>query len=125
MPLPGSLWFDEAQKEGRLQKELAEKMRRGKGFGSHTYLFKQENYSDRSWHGIAMLLAYLPYMPSCLVRFLLSTKVYRYFGFSSFLCMVGISRFLYILRGKDRVGESHVQRIRNRLISSIIFRKKI
>lgn len=124
MPLPGSRWFDMAQGRGRLSEEKANKMKQGKGYGIHSYLFAQNGYSDPRWLGIHTLLVYLTNTPKFLIRLLLRLKADRYLRpLSLFVLTVGMSRLLHVFRGWDKVGESHLKRLWNRLFTKVINRR--
>lgn len=116
IPLPGTIWFDQAQDRDLLSSGTALSIREGKGFRDHSYLFyTKSEYFNQKWIGIHFLLAYLPFIPQGLMNFFLKWKADRAFCIPSFFLVVGISRLFNIFRNKDRVGQEHCKRIWNKL----------
>ena len=112
VPLPGTGWFTRAQNEGFLSAAAADELRRGKGFGRHSYLFyARRDYFNRKWLGIHFLLSYLPFLPRTFVRILVRIRADRFLRIPSFFLLVGVSRLFGILKGSDRVGETHLRRL--------------
>jgi anaerobic magnesium-protoporphyrin IX monomethyl ester cyclase len=119
VPLPGTPWFSMAQRRGYLPAASADDIRRGRGFGKHSYLFYgRKRYSDRQWLGIHFLLNYLPFLPPQLVTFLVMVRADRFLRIPSFFVIVGISRLIGIIKGKDRVGETHLRRLQHHVLSN-------
>jgi radical SAM superfamily enzyme YgiQ (UPF0313 family) len=112
VPLPGTAWFAQALADGHMSQSTADDIRRGRGFGKHSYLFfgKAEFYDGR-WLGIHFLLAYLPLLPRFLVAFLLRVRADRFLRIPSFFFLVGLSRIVSMVRGGDTVGGDHLRRL--------------
>jgi len=111
-PLPGTAWFDEARARGTLSERSAGAIRRGTGFGRHSYLFyAAKEFYDRRWLGIHALLVFLPHLPRRGVTLLVRLRADRLLRIPSFVLLVGVARLLTILRGGDRVGETHIVRL--------------
>ena len=111
-PLPGTPWFERAKKNGYLSEKTAADIRQGKGFGKHSYLFYgEQEYYERRWLGIHFMLAFLPFLPSFLVTFLVFIQADRFLRIPSFLLLVGLPRFLLAMKKGDRVGRGHLERL--------------
>lgn len=115
VPLPGTRWFLRACREGLISSDEAEAMRRGKGFGEHSYLFSaSRDRNQHHWQGIHVLLSYLPFLPRRVVGWLLDVQVDRFVRIPSFVVAVGIPRMLSIMSGGDMVGKAHLRRLWSR-----------
>lgn len=111
MPLPGTLWFKQSIEQSLINSEMAVKIKNGKAFGNHSYLFYNKSLHSREWLGIHFLLSWLPVMPKMLVSFLVKIKADKLLRIPSFILIVGIPRFLNMFGDWDMVGKEHIRRI--------------
>jgi hypothetical protein len=121
-PLPGSQLLKEAQVNGKIAEGVLNDIRHGKGLGNHSYLFyDKKEYYDPRWLGIHFILAFLPFLPRCIVAWLVHIRGDRFLRIPSFVLMVGIPRVFSVLLNKDIVGRDHIRRLFSRFSARQLF----
>ena len=111
IPLPGTKLFNQSIEQNLITKEQAFNIKTGNAFGRHSYLFYNKSFNSSKWLGIHFILSYLPILPKAIVSFLIRLKADRFLRIPSFLCIVGIPRFLNMPGKWDMVGKEHLKRI--------------
>jgi radical SAM superfamily enzyme YgiQ (UPF0313 family) len=110
-PLPGSSWFEEVAERGLVAPEPLEALRRGRGYGAHSYLFPTRSVSHGRWLGMHLMLAVLPLLPRRMAGLLRALRAHRWIVPPPFTLVVALSRLPLLLRRKDEVGAAHARRL--------------
>lgn len=72
--------------------------------------------TDKALYGISFLLNYLPFLPKFLVKFLIKSKIYKFFRIKSYFITTAIPRFIIsIIDKKYFTGRTHIIRFLYRI----------
>lgn len=124
MPLPGTIWFEQAAEQNVITGKQALDLKNGRAFGKHSYLFYNRSFNSSEWLGIHFILSYLPVLPKALVSLLIKFKADKLLRIPSFFLLVGVPRFINMSGRWDMVGKEHLKRIYYSITKKFKKRKK-
>jgi len=108
---PGTDIVEIAERQGILTTDDIDRMEEGKRLTENSYLTGGSMGDPRPYYGISLMFNFLPILPGWLIRFLVSSRIYRILRIKNYFISTALPRVIQsIFNRKDFRGRSHIIR---------------